>query len=124
MFDEGYLPGPVTAVHRPDLGHRDMAFIHHEEEVVGEVVQQAEGPLPGLTPVEVAAVVLDAAAEAELAHHLEVVGGAFLEPLAFDEAALVVEPFHLLHHVLLDFPDALVQRVLAGDEEVGGVDAQ
>ena len=37
---------------------------------------------------------------------------------------LLVEPLDLLHHVLLDLPDALLQGVLAGHEQVGRVDAQ
>ena len=124
VLDEGDLSRPVAAVHGAHLGHRDVALVDHQQEVVREVVEQAEGALPGLAPVEVAAVVLDATAEAQLPHHLEVVRGALLQPLAFDEPALLVEPLDLLDHVLLDLPDALLQGVFAGDEEVGRIDAE
>ena len=116
VLHEGHLAGAVASVHGAHLGHRHVAFVDHEQEVVREVIEQTEGALTGLAPVEVAAVVLDAAAETEFPHHLEVVRGALLEAFPLDEPALLVEPLDLLHHVLLNLPDALLQGVLAGDE--------
>ena len=124
VLHEGHLSGAVAAVHGAHLGHRHVALVDHEQEVVREVIEQTEGALTGLSTVEVAAVVLNAAAEAQFPHHLEIVRGAFLEALPFNEPPLLIEPLDLLHHVLLDLPDALLQGVLAGHEQVGRIDTQ
>ena len=42
-----------------DLWHGDVALVDDEEEVTGEVVEEAEGALTRLTTIEVAGVVLD-----------------------------------------------------------------
>ena len=124
VLDQGYLPRPVASIHGAHLGDRHVAFVHHQKEIVSEVIEQAEWPLPGLSAVEVTAVVLDSAAEPQFSHHLQVVGGALLKSFAFNEASLFVEPLHLFDHVLLNLPDALMQGVLSRNKEVGWVNAQ
>ena len=47
-----------------------MALIYDQQIVTREVVQQAEGTLSGLPTIEVAGVVLDPRAIAELTYHL------------------------------------------------------
>ena len=57
------------------------------EEVVGEVVEQRPGRLPGCAAGEVPRVVLDARAVPGLAQHLEVVVGALPQPLRLEQLA-------------------------------------
>ncbi len=87
VLDEGLLAGPVAAVHAPELGDRHVALVDDQQCVVGKVVEQARRRLPRQPPRQVAAVVLDAVAVAELRHHLEVVERALLEPLGLDQLA-------------------------------------
>ncbi len=61
-----------------------MALVDDRDEVVREVVEQGERCLARRSAVDVAGVVLDAVAEPELLHHLEVVLGAHPEPLGLE----------------------------------------
>ena len=58
-----------------------MGLVDEADEVVGEVVQQAVRAIAGLAAVEDPRVILDAAAEPELAQHLHVVLGALAQPV-------------------------------------------
>ena len=64
------LSRAVTSVHSMDLRDGHMALIYDQQIVTREVVQQAEGTLTGLPTIEVAGVVLDPRAIAELTYHL------------------------------------------------------
>ena len=99
------------------LGDGLVALVDEEQEVLGEVVEQAVGRLAGLAAVEVARVVLDALAVARLLDHLQVVEGALPQ-------AVGLQVRGKLGQTLLEFPadrrraPALV--VLGGDHEVAG----
>ena len=66
MLDEGVLAGPVALVLAVQLRDGDVALVDDEQPVLGEVVEQRVGRLARRAPVEVAAVVLDAGAAADL----------------------------------------------------------
>jgi hypothetical protein len=66
-----------------------VRLVEEDEGVVGEVVEQGEGRLAGSAPVEVARVVLDAAAVPERAQHLDVVHRALAEALLLEELAVL-----------------------------------
>ena len=68
-----------------------MRFVHEEQEILGEIVEQRGGRLPLHAAVEVAGVVLDAVAVAELFHHLKVELGALFEALGFEQAVRALE---------------------------------
>ena len=63
----------------------------NEQGVVREVVEQRGRRLAGQAAGEMARVVLDAVAVADLADHLEVEHGALLEALRLDQLALLFE---------------------------------
>ena len=84
-------------MHAPDLGHRLVGLVDEADEVLGEVVDQAVGPLAGPASVEDPRVVLDPRAEADLAQHLHVVLGALAQPVGLE---------------LLAFPDQLLAALL------------
>ena len=98
-----------------------MALINDEQEVIGEVVEQAERAFTRLAPVEVAAVILDAVAESNFLDHLQVVQRAFLKALGFEVFGLFGEELLLLFEVLLDFPHGLIGGGFAGDKQVSWV---
>ena len=124
MVDQVDLARTVPAKHGADLGNGDVAFVHHQQEVLGEVVKQTKRPFPRLPAVEVPGVVLDARAEAEFFDHFQVVQRALVEPLGFQKPRLLVEKRLLLFKVLLDFPNRRIGGLLAADEQVGRVDGE
>ena len=82
-----------------------MALVDHEQRVARQVVEQAGRRLAGLAARQVARVVLDAGAVAELGDHLEVEQRALLEPLRLDQlvrGAQFREPPAQLHLDLVD----------------------
>src|SRR6185503_4430165 len=97
--DEDLLPRPVVLVHPVDLRNRDVALVDDEQEVRREVVDERPRPAAGLASGEVAGVVLDPRAEADLAHHLEVERRSLPKPRGLEVTALVVEPSDSLVHL-------------------------
>ena len=72
------------------------------EVVLGEEVEQRVRRLARRAAVEVAAVVLDAGADAGLGQHLEVVLGAHPEALGLEQLALLLELLQALAQLDLD----------------------
>ena len=91
VVDERALARHVALVHRADLRHGHVRLVDDEQEVLGEVVEQGVRRGPPATAVDVQAVVLDAGAGPDLAHHLDVVGGAHPQPLGLEQLALLLE---------------------------------
>ena len=91
VLDERALAAHVALVHRPDLRHGHVGLVQDDEEVLGEIVEQAVGGRSLLAAVDVPRVVLDAGAAADLAHHLDVVGRAHAQPLRLQELPLALE---------------------------------
>ena len=85
VLDERELARPVAVEHAADLRQRHVRLVDDHQEVGREVVEEAGGPLAGAPPGEVARVVLDARAGADLEHHLDVEVGARLEPLRLEQ---------------------------------------
>ena len=110
------LARAVALEHAADLRHRLVRLVDEAHEVVREEVEQAEGPLAGRAAVQDARVVLDAVAEAELAHHLHVELGALAQPVRLEQLALLLELLAARLHLVADLPD----RALDG-RPVGGV---
>jgi len=91
VLHQGPLARGVALVHGPDLRHRHMGLVDDQQEVLGEVVQQGVGRGAGAAPVYVQRVVLNARAHADLAEHLQVVGGAHAQALGFQEPAVALQ---------------------------------
>ena len=121
VFDEVFLACLVAAVHSTDLWYGDVALVDDEQVVVGEEIEQAVGALAGLAAVEIARVVLDAGAMAQLAYHLDVIVYALVDALCLEGFAYAGEILDLLFQVLLYLAYCLLLGVLACHEEVGGV---
>ena len=120
--DEVLLPLPVAAIHPPHLGDRDVALVDDHQVVLGEVVEEAVGPLARLAPIEVAGVILDTGAVAELLQHGEVIGDPLVESVSLHLFPLLLEEARLLVEVLLDLRHRPVGLLLGGDKEIGRVD--
>ncbi len=92
-----------------------MRLVDHHEEVVGEEVEQRVRRGTRLAAVEVAGVVLDPRAEAELLEHLEVERRAHAQSLGFEQLLLRLELFETLLELVLDRADGPLHRLGARD---------
>ena len=119
MVDQRLLAGPVALVLAVELRHGDVGLVDDQQVVLGEEVEQGVGRLAGGPAVDVAGVVLDAVAEADLPHHLQVVLGAHAQALGLEQLALLLEPGQPLLQLVLDAADGLLHALLAG-HVVGG----
>ena len=120
--DEDLLAGPVVLVHAHDLGDRHVRLVDDEQPVRREVVEQRPRPRPGLAAGEVARVVLDPRAEAELPDHLQVEGRPLAEARRLERPALLLQPGDALLHLGLDRADRRPQLVGRRDEVAGRED--
>jgi|GEM_PF-5218361 len=68
-----------------------MRLVDEHDRIGWKKVEQSVRRRPGLATVEVARIVLDSVAVADLAHHLEVEVDALLEALGFQELVLGLE---------------------------------
>ena len=91
VFGQRELAPVVAAVHAADLRHGHVALVDEQEGVVGEVFEEGRRRLAGPAAGEVAGIVLDAGAGAGGLDHLEVEGGALLQPLRLQQAPLSVQ---------------------------------
>src|ERR1700678_4278012 len=117
------LAGRVALVHRADLRHGLVRLVDHQQEVLGEVVKQRVRRAAGRAAVDVPRVVLDAGAAADLAHHLEVVGGPHPQPLRLEQLARLLELGQALRQLHLNAGDGarhplLARHVVGGGEDV------
>ena len=119
VFHQDLLPAPVSLVLAADLGKGDVRLVDDGYVIVREVIQECVGGLSRLPPVQVARVVLDTSAVADLSHHLEVVVGPHSEPLGLQQLSLALQLRQPLRQLLLDSPDGLGHPLL-GSHVVGG----
>ena len=122
VFDQHALAAVIAAVHGVHLRQRDVAFVHEGDEILREIVDQAEGALPFLAAVEVAGVVLDARAVAHLLDHLQVVLHALFQALGLQPLVHALEILHLRHEVVLDVGHGGDAPLLGGHEVARRVD--
>ena len=99
-----------------------MRFVHEEQEILGEVVEERGGRLALHAAVEVAGVVLDAVAVAELFHHLEVELGALFKALGFEQAVRALELDEAFAQFVADIAHGADEVVAVGNVVAGRVD--
>ena len=108
VLDELLLAAAVALVLAVELGHGLVALVEDDEEVLRGRSRAACWASPRAPAVEGGRVVLDAAAVADLLHHLEVVLGAHPEALGLEQLALLLEPGEPLLELGLDADDGLL----------------
>ena len=102
VVHEGRLAGAVAVVHGSDLGQGDVAFVHKQQEILREIVQQGHRRGAGGAPGHHAGVVFDAGAEADLLEHLHIVLGALSDALSLQKPVVLLEELLPLLHLLPD----------------------
>ena len=118
-FHQVAFPGHVSFEHGTNLGDGDMGFVDDGEEVVGKIVEEGGGGAAGGSAVEVAGVVFDAGAEADLFDHFEIVFGAHAKALGFEKFSPVFEVFEPVGKFGFDVAGGAV-HTLRGGHIVGG----
>ena len=92
-----------------------MALVHEQQKVLREIIQQRHGRRAGRTAGNDAGVVLDAAAEADLLQHLDVIHRALADALGLKQLVVLLEPALALLHLPFDLEDGAVELVPRGD---------
>ncbi len=111
-------------VHPAHLRDRDVRLVDHEQPVLREVVEQRRRRLAGLPPREVAGVVLDAVAVAELGEHVEVEHGALRQALRLEQLAGGGQLLGALVQLGADVHQRLVDHPPGDDVVRGRVDRE
>ncbi len=106
----------VAAVHRPDLRDCDVALVDERDEVLREVVDEAERSLARLAAVQIAGVVLDSGAVAHLLHHLKIVLDPLLQSLGLQPFADLIKIIDLFFEIVLDHAHGLDAALPCGHE--------
>ena len=81
VFDQGSLARRIALIHSTNLGNSDVGFVNDSEEVLGEVIQETAGSLTGFPTIDVARIVFNTRAEAQLLHHFDVITSAHPDAL-------------------------------------------
>jgi hypothetical protein len=100
--DQDFLARSIAVIHPAHLRHALMAFVHDDQRVVGQVVEQCRRRLARRASGEVAGVILDAVAVADLANHLQVEHRALVETLRLQQSPLRLEDPASPGELLLD----------------------
>ena len=92
----------VALVHAAQLADRDMALVDEHQGVLRQIVDQRRRGLARIAPGQVARIVFDALAEAQLDQHLQVEARALLDALRFDQLGGFLELVDALAQLYLD----------------------
>ena len=122
--DEYLLARAVAVVHAAHLRQRHVRFVYEKERVLREEVEQRARRVASLASVEIARIVLDARAVADLEQHFKVVLRAHTQPFFFEIFALAREARAALLHLLLYRARGVLYRIGARDVMLRREDAR
>ena len=122
VLNQHLLAALVAVVHGLQLGAGDMAFIHHQQPVLGEVINQTFRRRSSRAAGQMAGIIFDTVAIAHLFQHLQVIGGALFEALGLQQTALFVEEIEALTQFAANGLDSFIQAIFRGNEVLGWVD--
>jgi hypothetical protein len=120
VLDQGLLARAVAGVLAAHLGHGHVGLVDHHEKVLGEVVEQREGPLAPAATVEVGRVVLDARADPVCSSISRSCSVRERKALGLEQLALGLEERQLLLELVLDAATGPLQGRGAGGVVRGG----
>jgi len=122
VFHQRFFAAVVTAEHTADLRQHDVAFIHHQQEIVREIIQQRGGRGTWFASGQYGRVILNALAHTDFLQHFHVVVGTLLDALRLEQLALFGKFFDLLFHLDRNLGKALFHlfrpdNIMAGRED-------
>ncbi len=95
-----------------------MGFVHHQQAIRRQVVKQGWRCLPRPAAREIARVVFDPGAVAQLVHHLEIELGTLADTLLFQQLVIVQQRFAAIRQLDFDIfhrlHDALARGHVVG----------
>ena len=110
IFGKHGLARIVAAIHAANLRHRDMAFIHDQQSVFGQIFEQRGWWFARVAACQVAAVIFNTFAGTSGFHHFNVEDGALFQPLRFQQFAFRMQLRQMFLQFILDARDGLGQR--------------
>ncbi len=114
VVDEVLLARAVALVHAAGLRNRHVRLVDEHQRARRQVIDQCRRRLARLATGQMARVVLDPLAKADLGHHLEVEARPLLDPLRFDQFHLAHEEFLLRSQFDLDLFDGVEHLLTPG----------
>ena len=116
MIHQHFFTGLVAVVHRLQLRTGHVAFIHDQQPVVREIINQTFGRCARLSTRQMPGVILHALAVTHLVEHLKVVLGALLQPLRLQQFAFAIETIQPISEFRTDRLNRIVQAIFRSDE--------
>ncbi len=111
VVDKSLFSSAVARAHGAYLGQRDMALVHYQKKIVGEVIQKRVWNASRGASCQYSGVVLDTLAEAYFLEHFNVVIGTLGNALGFDQHFVVLEILDTLVKLLFYFGNCLLHSV-------------
>ena len=102
VLDQRHLARAIALVHTANLRHSHMTLIYDAEHVLGEVVDEGEGGLAGLSAIKMARVVFNARRETHGLQHFEIVARPLFQPLRLKKLVVGFKLCHALFKLLFD----------------------
>ena len=99
---ERFLPCLVAVVHGSELGYRHMRFVHDDEKIIREIVDQRIRGIARFSTGQMSRIVLYSGTESCFKKHLEVESRPLIYTLRLYELILALEELHLLFEFGLD----------------------
>ena len=122
IIHKGLLARAVALEHAAHLRHGDVGLVHEQDEILGEIVEQAGRRFPGLAAVQMAGIIFDAVAVAQLLDHLQLKLGPLLQTLRLHQAPAGLEGRQSFQQLLPDVGRGPLEVVLGGNEVTGRID--
>ena len=122
IIHKGLLARAVAFEHAAHLRHGDVGLVHEQDEILGEIVEQAGRRFPGLAAVQMAGIILDAVAVAQLLDHLQIKLCPLLQTLRLHQAPAGLEGRQPFQQLLPDVGRGPLKVVLGGNEVTGRID--
>ena len=109
---QGRLPGLVSGIHTPDLGHCDMGLVHDHQKIIPKEIDQRTRRFPWFTPGQMPGIVLNTGTEPGLPQHLNIKIRSFRNPLCLDQLVIFLKILYPLGQLLFDINNRLLYLFL------------
>ena len=111
----------VAGMHPADLRNRGVRLIDDQQIILREKIEQRGWARTGRATGDVAGVIFDAGAETHFLHHFQIVFGAHLDALGFEQFAVFLKPRDALAQFFADGQDGRLHLICWRDELFGGI---
>ena len=98
-----------------------MAFVYDQQEILREIIQQAERTFARVTAVEVARIVLYTGTITQLTDHFQVIRDPLIQAFGFVWFADLFQKIDLCAQIHIDFPHCPIHLLLSRHEEIGRI---